>query len=103
MATATVGQTIPLSLDFKDIHGAEMQNAPTLDAPPAWSVSSATLTLTPSDDGVTCAAMCVSVGSDDVTVSVSISGEAFTAVVTVTVDPAVQKVGSVSIVEGTPA
>ena len=103
MVTATVGQKLPLTLQWLDQSGKPMP-APTLDAKGAWSnTTPANETLAPSTDGTSCVGTEIAVGTDSIGYSAVIGGKTFTAQpVAVTINPAPQILTSVVIVPGAP-
>ena len=75
-----------------------MLTAPTPDAAPVWSnTTAATETLAPSADGLTCVGTPVAPGTDTVSVAVVVAGATFSATLAVEVDAAPQVLGSVVI------
>lgn len=101
--TDTVGQTLPLSIQFLDQHGQPMATAPTPDAAPAWTNSTpATETLTVAADGLSATALAVAAGIDTISVSLAVGGQSFSASLAVTVAPEPQVLTSIEIVAGAP-
>ena len=104
MGAFSVGQSLPLSIQFLDQNGHEMAVTPTPDAPPAWTNGNPAVdTLTVSADGLSASDLGVSAGADTIGVSLSVGGVSFAASDAVTVTAAPQTLTSIAIVEGTPS
>lgn len=105
-ASLQVGQTAPLSIAFLDQSGNPMATTPTPDSPPSWTNTSPTIeTLTVADGGLTATLTALAAGDDEVSLTVVVGGQTFTASVAVTVTaeaPPAQVLTSVGIVVGTP-
>jgi hypothetical protein len=83
MADALVGQTITRTLEIVDNNGNPLSPQPALDSPAQWTQSDSTLeTDTISSDGLTDTAVVTAPGTEQTSVSVSVSGQTFTAQVT---------------------
>lgn len=101
--TDTVGQTLPLSIQYLDQHGQPMQTVPTPDAPPSWSnTTPATETLTVAADGLTATALAVAAGTDTINLSLAVGGQTFTASLAVTVAAQPQVLTSIEVVASAP-
>lgn len=94
-----LGHKLELAIAYLDQNGNPMLTAPTVDAAPAWANStSATETLLPATNGLSCEATTVAVGNDTVSLTLAVGGTSFTAVLDVTVAAAeVQVLTSVAI------
>ena len=96
--TLSVGHVLDMALDFLDQSGNPMLTTPTPDAVPTWKgATPATETLAVSANGLTCVGTPLAVGTDTVTVALTVAGIAFTAVLDVTVTAAPQVLTSVAI------
>lgn len=98
MITLTLGHNVECSLAYLDANGNPMLATPTPDAPATWTnTTPATETLIASADGNTCEATTLAVGTDSISVSVTVGGKTFVASVAVEVDAAPQVLTSVAI------
>lgn len=96
--TLSVGHTLNMSIQFLDQNGNPMLTPPTPDSPPSWSdTTSATETLAPAANGLSCVGTPIAAGSDVVNLSVVVGGQTFSATLDVTVDAAPQVLTSVAI------
>jgi hypothetical protein len=96
--SAIVGQTIDLSIIAKDQSG-NMFPLPTPDSPPVWAVGNPAVdTLTPAADGLTATDLCVTAGTDTVSLTVVVAGVSFAASMPLTVAAALPVLTSVDIV-----
>lgn len=96
--TLSVGHVLDMGLEFLDQRGNPMLTTPAPDAAPAWAgTTPATETLAVAASGLTCEGTSVAAGTDEVTVTLTVGGVAFSAVLDVTVTAAVQVLTSVAI------
>jgi hypothetical protein len=94
----TVGHTASFSIVFLDQDGNPMQTTPTPDSPPTWSDDTpATGTLTPGAGGLTASEVAIAAGTDNVSVSLSVNGTAFSASQQLVVSAAPQVLTSIEI------
>jgi hypothetical protein len=91
MTTLNVGQTSHNTLEFLDNAGNVISATP--DSPPQWTGSdSAVETLTVAADGLSADAAAIAAGTDQISVTVSVGGQSFSADVTDTVSVPVASV-----------
>lgn len=109
-ASLQVGQTVPLSIAFLDQNGQPMITQPTPDSPPSWTNNMPNIeTLTVADGGMSATLAALAEGSDTVTLSLTVGGQAFSATLAVTVSaeapppPPEQVLTNIGIVVGTPS
>jgi hypothetical protein len=96
--TLSVGHVLDMGLEFLDQSGNPMLTTPAPDAVPTWTgATPATETLAVAASGLTCVGTPLAVGTDTVTVMLTVGGVAFTAVLDVTVTAAPQVLTSVAI------
>jgi hypothetical protein len=84
VTTLIVGQTLPLSLSYKDANGNVMLKTPAPDTSPAWSHAAPTIT-TLTSTGITAAAKSLAAGSDTIAASLAVAGKPFSATLPLTV------------------
>lgn len=81
-----IGHTVAMSLAFLDQHGNPMITVAKPDSPPVWTnVKPAIETVVAPADGMSAVATPLVVGSDTITVKLSVGGVAFTATLDVNV------------------
>lgn len=98
MIELTLGHNVECTLAYLDAKGNPMLVLPTPDAPAMWTNTTvATETLIAAADGNSAEATTVAVGTDVITVTVTVKGTVFTANLAVTVDAAPQVLTSVAI------
>lgn len=96
--TVSVGHTVDFALVFLDQNGNPMLVTPTPDTPPTWTdTTPATGTLTPAASGLTAQESALAVGTDTVSVTLTVGGVSFSASIDLTVQAAPQVLTSVQI------
>ena len=96
--TVTVGHKVDFTLAFLDQHGNPMLTAPTPDAAPTWTDTTATTgTLSVSPSGLTASELAIAAGADTVSVNLMVGGVAFSASVDLTVQDQPQVLTSIQI------
>lgn len=98
MTDITLGHGLDLSIIYLDQNGNPMLTTPTPDGPPTWTQTTpATETLVVAPDGLTAQATSVAVGTDSISLNVSVGGSTFSASLLVNVTTAPQVLTSVAI------
>lgn len=101
--TITVGQTLPMIIRYLDQQGQPMATTQTPDLAPAWTQASPTTdALVVAPDGFSATARGLAVGTDTVSLTLSVGGTSFSATLDVQVDAAPQVLTSIEIVPGAP-
>ena len=99
MTDITLGHNLNLSIAYLDQDGNPMLVTPTPDAPPVWTnTTPATETLAVAADGNTAVATSVAIGSDSISLALTVGGVAFSASIIVNVNAAPQVLTSIAIV-----
>lgn len=95
-----IGHTIAMSIDFLDQHGNHMVNPVAVDAAPTWTNTNPSVEIVAAPaDGMSALATPLTVGSDSVSVTLSVGGVKFAATLDVNVIPAeAQVLTSITIV-----
>ncbi len=95
----SIGHTIAMSISFLDQHGNPMLTDVKPDAAPVWTNSTpAVETVVAPPDGMSAAATPLTVGSDTISLNLTVGGVKFAATLDVNVVPEVQVLTSVAIV-----
>lgn len=95
----SIGHTIAMSISFLDQHGNPMLTDVKADAAPVWTnLNPAVETVVAPPDGMSAVATPLTVGSDTISLNLTVGGVKFAATLDVNVVPEVQVLTSVAIV-----